>query len=114
MTIRAELLVLVDSQAACVAVTWPSVERFEEERVGSMEIPGTGLRFSIEEWSGKSGVHGPELVRIFAKLFGNGLIGTDGEVASEVAAYADALIARRIKAGVHRKATALGGKVLDS
>ena len=75
MTLRAELLVLVDSQAACAAVTWPSVERFDEtvegfemRRVGAMEIPGSGLWFSLEDWSGKSGILGPDLVRIFRKL----------------------------------------------
>ncbi len=118
--IRAEL-VLLDSQSACAAVTWPRVDRFDESaedfeqrRVGAMEIPGSGLWFSIEDWSGKSGVMGPDLVRIFKKLFGNELIGANGEVEGDVVRYAKALIARRLKSPVHRTPTASGGRGLDS
>ena len=121
MTVRAELIVLVDGQAACAAVTWPSVDRFDESvegfderRIGAMEIPGSGLWFSIEDWSGKSGIMGPELVRIFRKLFGNELIGAKGEVASEIAAYAESLIARRLRSPMHTASTVTRGKVLDS
>ena len=121
MTIRAELLVIVDGPAACAAVTWPKVERFDESvedfenrRVGAMEIPGSGLWFSIKDWSGKSGIMGPELVRIFNKLYGNDLIGAKGEVASEITEYANSLIARRLRSPVHRTPTASGGRGLDS
>ena len=119
MTIRADL-VLLDSQAACAAVTWPKVDRFDESvedfekrRVGAMEIPGSGLWFSIEDWSGKSGIMGPELVRIFKKLFGNELIGANGEVEGDVVRYAKTIIARRIRSPMHKKSTA-AGRVLDS
>ncbi len=121
MNIRSELLVIVDGPAACAAVTWPKVERFDEtvedfenRRIGAMEIPGSGLWFSIEDWSGKSGIMGPELVRIFNKLYGNDLIGAKGEVATEITAYAKSLIKRRLMSSVHRKSTATRGKVLDS
>ena len=111
MTIRAELLVLVDTPAACAAVTWPNVERFDEQRVGSMEIPGSGKWFSVDDWSGKCGVLGPDLVRIFEKLFGNALITADGGVATEVSVYAKSIILKRSKAG---KSTVRTGKRLDS